>query len=208
VLRKDPFTVKSYPKWHPARLIPTAYARLCDLVARYNYSRYALRIQKVEDLPVVPDADWTDTAVTPVQMQYLLWRCDLAFQRGVRIEVGSYRGVTTAALGEFIYPCRVVAIDPFIEYGRRRKITKYFRIECPDFRTLPIFGRHPGKQQGDRVENIRMKLLLFLPMRCKITEIPLTISMLGDVYSSRVVLWLLMTPISADLPEHGRQYTR
>jgi predicted O-methyltransferase YrrM len=113
----DPFQLKSLPKGHPRRFLYVGWARAQDWWARRRYDRYALPI-----LPPVGDSapppPVGDTAVTPDQYR-CLWSALRATDQleGSRVvEIGAYRGVTTAYFARHAGR-PVVAVDPFIGYG-------------------------------------------------------------------------------------------
>lgn len=117
-MRTDPFAIKKYPKWHPLRLAFTAKARLIEQEARWNFQKYALPEKIISNLPPPPDTDYLNTAVTPVQMQHLLYGL-LATEHltdTVVVEVGSCRGVTTQVIASATSR-KVIAVDPYIGYG-------------------------------------------------------------------------------------------
>ncbi|HQR43801.1 MAG TPA: class I SAM-dependent methyltransferase [Gemmatales bacterium] len=111
----DPYSLKSIPKWHPRRLYHTALARLEEWKARQAFDQYALPRLVVDTLPALPDGIvWSDTQVSPEQLRHLLW----ALQQteglgGTVVEIGCWRGVTTAALAQHTQR-PVVGIDCFI----------------------------------------------------------------------------------------------
>lgn len=117
-MKTDPFAIKKYSKWHPIRLTFTARARLIEQEARWNFQKYALPEKIIPNLPSAPDADYSNTAVTSIQMQHLLYALSATehLTDTVIVEVGSYRGVTTQFLAKTT--CRkVIAVDPYIGYG-------------------------------------------------------------------------------------------
>jgi predicted O-methyltransferase YrrM len=113
----DPFQLKSLSKAHPRRVLYTAWARSQDWWSRRRYRRYVLPL-----LPPVGDAAPAppvgDTHVTPDQYR-CLWAAlratdQLTYTRIV--EIGAYRGLTTAYLARHSER-PVVAVDPYIGYG-------------------------------------------------------------------------------------------
>jgi len=120
-MKRDPFDLKKFPRWHPKRLFPTLQARLDDRFARWRYPHHALPLKLLEDLPSLPaEPDWNNTALRVMDMQYLLyvsWRCREDGIPGAFVEVGCYRGVTTRFLAETAHSRSVFAVDPFMGYG-------------------------------------------------------------------------------------------
>jgi len=127
-MKTDPFAVKKYPKWHPLRLAFTAKARLIEQKARWNFQKYALPEKVIPNLPPAPDADYSNTAVTPVQMQHLLYALSATehLRDTVVVEVGSYRGVTTQVLASATSH-KVIAVDPYIGYGGSDEDYRHFQ---------------------------------------------------------------------------------
>lgn len=117
-MKTDPFALKKYSKWHPLRVAFTAKARLIEREAQWNFHQYALPEKILPNLPPAPDADYSNTAVTPVQMQHLLYALSATehLTNTVVVEVGSYRGVTTQVLAKATSR-KVIAVDPYIGYG-------------------------------------------------------------------------------------------
>jgi predicted O-methyltransferase YrrM len=113
----DPFEVKSRPKWHPGRVVFTLRGRWEEAESRRRFEAMALRDQPIEGLPDAPEVDWGDTDVQPVQLRYLLWALgETEALGGSVVEVGAYRGVTTACLAaRTARP--YVAVDPYMGYG-------------------------------------------------------------------------------------------
>ncbi|MEO6809196.1 MAG: class I SAM-dependent methyltransferase [Isosphaeraceae bacterium] len=114
----DPFAVKRYARWHPRRLTHKSLAMTREWHARRRFDQYALPRVLLPDLPPVPEADWSATSVTPVQMQHLLHALKLTESQvgTVVVEVGCYRGETTKCLAQATNRT-VVAVDPYIGYG-------------------------------------------------------------------------------------------
>lgn len=153
MLNQDPFSVKKYPKWYPRRFLPTLYARALDYLSRLRYSNYALPSQTLTELPDLPEADWNDTAVTPKQMRYLFQACEYTSDTGVCIEVGSFRGVTTRALGQYIYPRRVYAVDPYTGYGGVEEDQRLFKKRTASLSNV----LHLKKTSGEAAREWRRK---------------------------------------------------
>lgn len=117
-MKTDPFVIKQYPKWHPRRLAFTAKAILIEQEARLNFQKYALSEKITPNLPPAPTTDYSNTAVTPVQMQHLLYALSTTehLANTVVVEVGCYRGVTTQVLASATSR-KSIAVDPYIGYG-------------------------------------------------------------------------------------------
>jgi predicted O-methyltransferase YrrM len=114
VMPIDPFELKSLPKVHPRRALYTAWARSQDWWARRRFRRYAFPFRPPVGADAAPAPPVGDTWVTPEQ-----YRCLWAALRATDhltdtrvVEVGAYRGVTTAYLAR---NCGrpVVAVDPY-----------------------------------------------------------------------------------------------
>lgn len=114
----DPFSIKKYPKWHPQRLAFTLKARLIEQQAKLNFQKYLLPEIILPNLSEPSDVDYSNTAVTPSQMQHLLAAVSATehLKDTVVVEVGSCRGVTTQMLAKATTR-KVIAVDPFIGYG-------------------------------------------------------------------------------------------
>jgi predicted O-methyltransferase YrrM len=114
----DPFQFKKLRKSHPFRLLFTAYARGEEIVSRIRFATYSIPHlylhAAAEDIPVFSSAE---TAVTREQMGLLLRALAVTEQLGgCVVEVGAYRGVTTAILAARTKR-RYFAVDPYIGYG-------------------------------------------------------------------------------------------
>ncbi len=54
-MKTDPFAIRRrYAKWHPARLLFTANARVQERWARWRFDCYALPPRELADLPPAP----------------------------------------------------------------------------------------------------------------------------------------------------------
>jgi predicted O-methyltransferase YrrM len=147
-MKTDPFVIKKYPKWHPIRLAFTARARLIEQEARWNFLKYALPEKIIPNLPPAPDADYSNTAVTPIQMQHLLYALSATehLTDTVVVEVGSYRGVTTHALARATSR-KVIAVDPYIGYGGSDEDYRHFQRNTASLPNLI----HERVSSGDAV---------------------------------------------------------
>lgn len=127
-MKTDPFNIKKYPKWHPLRLAFTAKARLIEQEARWNFQKYALPEKLIPNLPPAPGVDYSNTAVTPVQMQHLLYALSATEHLidTVIVEVGCYRGVTTQVIASATSR-KVIAVDPYIGYGGSNEDYRQFQ---------------------------------------------------------------------------------
>jgi predicted O-methyltransferase YrrM len=113
----DPFAVKSSPKWHPGRVWFTVRGRWREAEARRRFDALALPRRVIDGLPDAPAVDWSDTDVQPEQLRHLIWGLERTEPLGgAVVEVGAYRGVTTACLASRTSR-RYVAVDPYIGYG-------------------------------------------------------------------------------------------
>jgi precorrin-6B methylase 2 len=113
-MKNDPFAIKQYPKWS----VFTAKARLIEQAARRRFHTYALPVKVIANLPPAPDVDYSNTAVTPIQMQHLLHALATTefLKDTVVVEVGCYSGVTMQVLASATSR-KVIAVDPYIGYG-------------------------------------------------------------------------------------------
>lgn len=111
----DPFSIKSYSKISPKRLVFTARARALDYASKRNFDAYEISRKVLLDLPEIPDGiEWSDTSVTHEQMCHLLAALHATeASSGCVIELGSYRGVTAACLATHTKR-KVVVVDPFL----------------------------------------------------------------------------------------------
>jgi predicted O-methyltransferase YrrM len=128
IMKTDPFTVKKHPKWHLGRLAFTIKARLLEWESRRNFGKYALPPKLITCLPPDPKADYANTAVTPIQMQHLLYALAATEPMigTVVVELGCCRGVTTQVLARATSR-RVIAVDPYIGYGGNMEDFRIFR---------------------------------------------------------------------------------
>ena len=115
----DPFLFKKYSKLNPRRLIFTAYARYEEKLSRFNFERY----QIPEALPPHFERSLelryavNETAVTEEQMRLLIAALAATEQLGgAVVEVGAYRGATTAVLAPQTSR-KYLAVDPYSGYG-------------------------------------------------------------------------------------------
>jgi predicted O-methyltransferase YrrM len=99
------------------------------------YERYLLPPKHVDDLPSLPDADFDDTAVTPVQARHLLAAlASSEHQRGTCVvEVGCWAGVTTRLLAQSTVR-RLYAVDPYL--GATSSVLERFRKRTAELRTV------------------------------------------------------------------------
>lgn len=111
----DPYFVKRLRKTHPKRLFYTLWARLADLYSCVFFDEYQIQWKELQcRLPPTPVAEWIETQVQPRQATYLLWALQATDTLdGCVVEVGAWRGVTTAYLAQAT-KAQVIAIDPFI----------------------------------------------------------------------------------------------
>jgi predicted O-methyltransferase YrrM len=129
-MRTDPFSIRRLPKYHLARIWFTSYSRLLERVFAYRFDSFALPLKAPQDLPELEEREnLGDTAVTPLQMQYLA--AGLAATEQLEptaiVEVGCYRGVTTQFLARRTKRT-VFAIDPFFGYGGCDQDMSIFQI--------------------------------------------------------------------------------
>jgi predicted O-methyltransferase YrrM len=149
-MNTDPFAIKQHSKWHPVRLAFTAQARLIEQEAKWNYQKYALPLEIKSDVPSMPEADWANTAVTPLQVQHLLYGLSLTehLTDTVAVEVGSYRGVTTRCLAQATSH-KIIAVDPFIGYGGSDEDYRFFTQNTADLNNVV----HIRKTSGEAAKN-------------------------------------------------------
>lgn len=131
----DPFAVKAYPKHSLLRMAWTAQSRLRDLRARRAHRLLPEWFDLARDADPSHDAELggpageelAGSAVTAGQVGLLTrgLRAVSAVEGDV-VEVGSYRGVTTAALAAATAK-RIYAVDPFIGYGGSERDLALFR---------------------------------------------------------------------------------
>lgn len=106
---------------------------MCQLL----YERYLLPPKQVDDLPSLPDTDFDDTAVTPVQAQHLLAAlASSEHQRGTCVvEVGCWAGVTTRLLAQSTARS-LYAVDPYLSTGTTSPVLERFRMRTAALRTV------------------------------------------------------------------------
>ncbi|MGD0497918.1 MAG: class I SAM-dependent methyltransferase [Bryobacteraceae bacterium] len=147
----DPFEVKRFPKIHPYRLLYTLRARGQEWLARHQFEANALPLIDPGTATGSPAYDAANTAVTPVQMEYLLQSLRSTEELGetVVVEIGSYRGETTR-LFAMCTNRTVIAVDPFIGYGGSSSDLEIFRE-----RTRGLNVVHERKTSGQAVREWR-----------------------------------------------------
>lgn len=128
----DPFQLKLLPRAHPRRALYTAWARSQDWWSRRRFRRYILPfLPPVGDAAPAPPVG--DTHVTPDQYR-CLWAAIRATDHLANtriVEIGAYRGVTTAYLARHSER-PVVAVDPYIGYGGREVDLAVFRANTAE----------------------------------------------------------------------------
>ncbi|MDJ0674823.1 MAG: class I SAM-dependent methyltransferase [Calothrix sp. MO_167.B42] len=146
----DPFSIKRYSKLHPIRLAFNARARLIEQEAKWNFKNYALSEKIIPNLPHVPHVDWSNTAVTPLQMQNLLYALSITehLNDTVIVEVGCYRGATTKCLASATSR-KIIAVDPFIGYGGSDKDYEFFSNNISGLSNVV----HERKTSGEAIKN-------------------------------------------------------
>ncbi|PZO39608.1 MAG: hypothetical protein DCF19_13570 [Pseudanabaena frigida] len=125
----DPFSILSqYPRRHPIRLAFLLQLKIIEYISRINFDKYALPQKTIPNLLSIPDADYLSTAVTPIQMQYLLTGLEITenLEGSVVVEIGCYRGATTQVIAKHTNR-KVIAIDPYIGYGGGKEDFQEFR---------------------------------------------------------------------------------
>lgn len=114
----DPFEFKKIPKWHPYRSIWTLHSRVLERNSRtfpFKFDESALRSSRHRRYD--RGESLVDTAVTAHQLELLqLSVLSSANVDGYIVEIGSYRGVTTAHLASETSKT-IYAVDPFMGYG-------------------------------------------------------------------------------------------
>ena len=144
----DPFSLKSLSRIHPRRLGFVAWARFQDWLAARRYERYAVPLKPPPDGPP-PRTPTADTAVTPDQY-HILWSALRATESlaGTRVvEVGAFRGVTTAFLAA--HTARpIIAVDPFRGYGGSDDDLAVFRANIAGLATVTHDRRTSGEARA------------------------------------------------------------
>jgi predicted O-methyltransferase YrrM len=128
VARIDPFAVKRFPKWHPVRLAFKSLAVTNEWDARQRYDRFALPEKLWDELPALPEVDWSATSVTPLQMGHLLRAVAMteSLAGTVVVEIGCFRGETTRCLAGATAR-QIIAVDPYDGYGGAEADLAQFR---------------------------------------------------------------------------------
>ncbi|MBO0800150.1 MAG: class I SAM-dependent methyltransferase [Blastocatellia bacterium] len=143
----DPFAIKAYPKHSLLRMAWTAQSRLRELQARRGHRLVGDWINPSTGVEIIHDrgAELAETAVTSGQMALL--KRALAAVRNVAgdvVEVGCYRGVTTAELAAATSKT-VFAVDPFIGYGGSEREFILFKQRVSGIPTI----RHVRATSGE-----------------------------------------------------------
>lgn len=142
----DPFLIKQYPKWHSRRLAFVLRARLLEKQAQRHFDRYAFPSKVLKTPTSYIEASYQDTAVTPLQMEYLVQGvlATECFQDTVIVEIGCYRGVTTRIFSQ--YSTRgVIAVDPFIGYGGSDRDYRCFKTNIEGLNNITHERRTSGE---------------------------------------------------------------
>jgi predicted O-methyltransferase YrrM len=157
----DPFAVKAYPKHSLLRIAWTAQSRLLEFQARrgHRLDQRFDRIDPSRGIEIIRDrgAELADTSVTGGQMALL--KRGLAAVGDVAgdvVEVGCYRGVTTAELAAAT-PKPVFAVDPFIGYGGSEEDLALFRRRVGGIPTI----KHLRASSGEAAKNFNVESLSF-----------------------------------------------
>lgn len=149
--KSDPFIILSqYPRRHPARLLFLLQLKIIENISKINFNKYALPQKLITNIPSIPQADYYDTSVTPIQMQYLLAGLGTTenFHNSVVVEIGCYRGATTQVIAKNTSR-KVIAIDPYIGYGGEKEDLKIF-VEKTTEQTNII---HRSCSSGEAIKN-------------------------------------------------------
>jgi Methyltransferase domain len=149
-MKTDPFLIKKYSKWHPQRLSFTLKARLVEREAKLNFEKYTLPELIIPDLPPSPEFDFSNTAVTQIQMQHLLAALSATeyLKDTVIVELGAYRGITTRLLAGSTSR-QVIAVDPFIGYGGSEEDYQFFKSNTKHLTNV----LHERKSSGEAAKN-------------------------------------------------------
>jgi predicted O-methyltransferase YrrM len=147
----DPFSILSkYPKRHPIRIAFLLRLKFIESISKINFDKYVLPQKLLAEIPVIPDADYLNTAVTPTQMQYLL--AGLAntenIQNSVVVEIGCYRGATTQVIAKHTLR-KVIAIDPYVGYGGEKEDFTEFFTKTKDLSNVI----HKHRSSGEAAKN-------------------------------------------------------
>lgn len=115
--RVDPFAIKERLKLDPVRLSYTIYARAVELYAGFLFQRYEIPLVLPKDLEPDARVDLDDTDVNAEQLSVLRYALNSCEQvEGDCVEVGAYKGVTTAGLSTCTSR-QYFAVDPFFGWG-------------------------------------------------------------------------------------------
>lgn len=123
----DPFEIKRLSLSSPKRIAFTIYARAIEYFAWTIFNQ--LLVKTTNDPWTVKDTTQRmDTAVTPQQMAALIYfvtLCDRDHLRGSIVEIGSFRGITTAEIAKATGR-KIFAVDPYQDYGGSNEDYKMF----------------------------------------------------------------------------------
>lgn len=158
--KSDPFEILSkYSRRHPIRLIFLLQLKIIEYISKINFDKYALPQKLIFNLPPVPQADYLNTAVTPIQMQYLLAGLEVSesIPNSVVVEVGCYRGATTQVIAQNTSR-NVIAIDPYIGYGGEKQDFKIFLEITKGQRNII----HKPCSSGEALENWQYGSISFI----------------------------------------------
>jgi predicted O-methyltransferase YrrM len=147
---QDPFAIKRFSKVHPYRVAFTLRSRVVDKLCQLLYNRYLLPLKHIDNLPALPNADFNDTAVTPVQAQHLLaaLACSEHQRETCVVEVGCWTGVTTKLLAQSTAR-KLYAVDPYFPTGAIPVVLERFRTRTAALQTVTHLRTTSGQAALD-----------------------------------------------------------
>lgn len=156
----DPFAIKAYSKLSGVRIIWTMESRVLQIFAKLSHSSTLSIIRRARPAHVVFErgALIEDTAVTSCQAEVLLnGLASVSPMAGDAVEVGCYRGVTTASLAAMTSKI-VYAIDPFIGYGGSERDYEIFLHRTKAAKNI-YHVRKPSGAAAKQFENNSMSFV-------------------------------------------------
>ena len=154
----DPFYFKRFSKLDPRRIGFALYTRVAEIHSRTRFGHYKVARLETSNSDVRLDLPVGETAVTKAQMRMLITSIrkteDIC---GAIVEVGVFRGVTTAALAEQTKR-RYFAVDPYIGYGGTEDDQVAMLNRIQHLKNV----RHLRLTSGDAIQAIRGTPLSFV----------------------------------------------
>jgi predicted O-methyltransferase YrrM len=147
----DPFC-SELPIWHPKRLSMKLYVAWKERLARSCFESTELPLLVLDGVePISIDEGSGETAVTPLQMAYLLHAVGLSegLSESVIVELGAYRGVTTRLLAQATSR-KVIAVDRYLpRWAEAEDALRAFNVRTQDLPNVSLCQSASGQAASD-----------------------------------------------------------